>query len=137
MPAAKQKVTCPYCGADAEYRHSSVVYGDRGDYGYLYVCANYPRCDAYVGVHKGTYNPLGRMANAELRRWKGKAHKAFDVLWRRKMAIVGCSKKVARGLAYHWLSKQLGISERKCHIGMFDVAECKQVVDVCGPYLGE
>ena len=33
---------------------------------------------AYVGVHKGTDKPLGRLANAELRYWKKRAHAAVS-----------------------------------------------------------
>jgi len=45
----------------------------------IYLCRS---CDAYVGVHKGTDKPKGRLANAELREYKKKAHSAFDPLWR-------------------------------------------------------
>lgn len=62
-----KEVICPYCRAKAELRDSEFVYGDR-NYGKIYVCSNYPICDAYVGVHKGTQDkPKGTLANAELR----------------------------------------------------------------------
>ncbi len=35
-----------------------------------------------VGCHPGTKNSLGRLANAELRKWKSIAHRVFDPLWR-------------------------------------------------------
>ena len=60
-----RKVYCDYCGRQAEYVDSKVVYGK--SYGMMYLCRN---CMAYVGVHKGTDKPLGRLANAELRYWK-------------------------------------------------------------------
>lgn len=129
-----RKVRCPYCGDNAVLQSSTAVYGNGRDFGDLYVCANYPRCDAYVGVHKGTDKPLGRLANAELREWKKRAHAAFDGLWRRKMSVHGCAKKKARGKGYRWLSEQMGIDEKRCHIGMFDVEQCQQVVEICKPY---
>ena len=60
-----RKVYCDYCGRQAEYVDSKVIYGK--SYGMMYLCRN---CMAYVGVHKGTDKPLGRLANAELRYWK-------------------------------------------------------------------
>ena len=48
---------CPYCGAVSILTDSKVVYGK--SYGMIYLCRNYPKCDAYVGVHKRTNEPLG------------------------------------------------------------------------------
>ena len=73
-----RKVYCDYCGRQAEYVDSKVIYGK--SYGMMYLCRN---CMAYVGVHKGTDKPLGRLANAELRYWKKRAHAVFDPLWQR------------------------------------------------------
>ena len=49
---------------------------------YVWVCSNYPKCDAYVGCHEGTTLPLGRPANARLRTLKAEAHKQFDPIWK-------------------------------------------------------
>ena len=54
-----RNVYCPYCGRQAEYVDSKVIYGR--SYGMAYLCRN---CDAYVGVHRGTDEPLGRLADA-------------------------------------------------------------------------
>lgn len=90
-------------------------------------------CDAWVGVHRGTDKALGRLANKELRDWKVEAHKYFDPLWQRKMQQ-GYSKTQARRMAYGWLAEKMGISIKVAHIGMFDVNQCKQVVELCKPY---
>lgn len=108
---------CPYCGATTEYVDSEVIYGR--SYGMVYLCRP---CDAYVGVHKGTDKALGRLANAELREWKKKAHAAFDPVWKERQS---------RNKAYKWLSKALGINRKHTHIGMFDIEECKRTVEVC------
>lgn len=92
-------------------------------------------CKAWVGCHPGTKTPLGRLANAELREWKSKAHAAFDPLWKRKMAS-GVKKREARGAGYAWLADQLGIKHEDCHVGMFDVPTCQRVVEICAPYSG-
>jgi len=118
-------VICPYCNAKAELASSTRVYGGQ-DYGMIWLCSNYPTCDAFVGVHKGTTRPLGRLANKELRHWKKQAHFYFDLRWKHEK-----KRKPARTAAYRWLATQLGISAHDCHIGMFDVETCKQVVKIC------
>ncbi len=113
--------TCPYCGGKAILRDSAVLYGR--SYGNAWVCEYYPDdCDAYVGCHKNSDVPLGRLADAELRAAKKRAHAWFDPLWR--------GGGVGRSKAYRWLARQLGIPEADCHIGMFDVAQCKRVCRV-------
>jgi hypothetical protein len=69
------------------------------------------------------------LANAELRAWKKRAHKAFDPLWQREAAF-GTSNGKARAEAYVWLAEQLGIPASACHIGMFGVEACKKVVAI-------
>ena len=59
-------VICDYCGKPAQFVDSASVYHGHS-YGMVYYC---PDCQAWVGVHKGTDRPLGRLADAELRRWK-------------------------------------------------------------------
>ena len=125
-----RKVICPYCQKQATFRSSKVVYGGR-DYGNMYICVDYPVCHAYVGVHKGTTHPLGRLANAELRYWKKLAHACFDPLWQGKKGNNHRSK------CYAWLAKQLEINASDCHIGMFDVDMCKRVVEICKEKLKE
>jgi hypothetical protein len=123
---------CPYCGSKAELVSSTKVYQGR-DFGLIWLCPKYPECDSYVGADF-QQNPLGRLANAELRKWKVLAHDAFDPLWRAKMKREGCSRGEARGKGYKWLSAQLNIPSNECHIGMFDVDMCKRVVEICSPY---
>ena len=114
-----QEVMCPYCGAKAQLKDSAIVYHVRS-YGMAYVCSNYPQCDAYVGVHKGSDVPLGRLADAELREWKMRAHQAFDPLWK--------SGKYSRRKAYFIASDIMGKPVEETHIGMFDVQECKNLI---------
>lgn len=128
---------CQYCGSVARFRDAQVVYGaGRADFGHMWVCANYPRCDAYVGCHRSSGKPLGCLANPELRKAKKAAHASFDPLWRIVMRRDRISKGAARGRAYRWLATQLGLEPTECHIGMFDVERCRRVVEICTPYLG-
>lgn len=115
-------VVCDYCGNKAArvtgreiYPHRPDLYGKR-----FYQCSP---CGAYVGCHPGGDKPLGRLANAELRAAKVRAHAAFDPIWK--------SGGMNRSKAYAWLAKELGIKPGDCHIGMFTTDMCARVVSVC------
>lgn len=117
------KVICPYCHRPAELVDGKAIYPSRPD---LYqkkfwLCT---LCDAYVGTHRGSkaHNPLGRLANAELRRAKQDVHRVFDPLWK--------TKQMTRNEAYRWLAEELGIDRKECHIGMFDVDRCRQAFEI-------
>jgi ssDNA-binding Zn-finger/Zn-ribbon topoisomerase 1 len=132
------QLICPYCGDEAVLESSTKIY--KRDYGMMWICSNYPGCDAYVGCHPGTETPLGRLADKELRFWKMRAHKYFDVLWKakviqkRKEEGRKYKRRYARNAAYEWLANELGIKKEDCHIGMFDVQMCQQVAEICYPY---
>lgn len=109
-------VTCPYCGDKAELLTSLEFYGR--DYGSnVYSCKP---CDAYVGTHKGTKQPLGTLAQYELRELRKKAHAHFDPLWK--------SKEMSRTEAYAWLKEELELENGQAHIGMFDEDQCKKLI---------
>lgn len=134
---------CPYCNTPSQLGDSARIYNGRS-FGKMWICVNWPKCDAYVGCHPGTYKPLGRLADAPLRAFKKAAHGYFDPLWKnapslydlpanefdRKKAI-RCIKAKARTRAYAWLAERLGLHGHNTHIGMFDVDECKRVIEVC------
>lgn len=117
-----QGKTCPYCQADSVMADSAEVYGR--SYGPIWICRP---CGAYVGCHKGTTRPLGRLANAQLRKLKVQAHDAFDKLWRKRY--------MTRTDAYAWLSKELEIPSDYTHIGMFSEATCQKVIDLCTKFI--
>ncbi len=116
------KVPCPYCSKIALRVTGADIYPHRPDLhnNHFWQCKE---CDAYVGCHPGTKKPLGRLANAELRQAKKKAHSVFDSVWR--------YGEMTRTKAYLWLAGQLEINISDCHIGMFDVETCKKAIDVC------
>lgn len=128
-------VKCDYCGKPSKLVTGDIVYPHRPDLSHkqFYQCKP---CQAYVGCHAGTSNPLGRLANAELRAAKSKAHAHFDPIWKKKIQRERCKKKEARGKAYRWLAKQLDIKFEDCHIGMFDEQLCAKVVEICTPPYG-
>ncbi len=121
-------VICDYCGKDAVLVSGKEVYPHRPDlYGLqFWKCAP---CAAWVGCHKRSKAvPLGRLANAELRKAKSAAHAVFDPIWK--------SGDKSRKGAYEWLSKRLNVPFKDCHIGMFSVEQCAEVVRVCNERAG-
>jgi len=119
---------CPYCGGDAELSTGHKVYPHRPDLASLKIWACFP-CDAWVGTHKNSpaHAPLGRLANAELRRAKMAAHAAFDPLWK--------GGQMTRKEAYRLLSEKMALTPEQTHIGMFDVEQCETVVILCTPMI--
>lgn len=113
---------CPYCGKKSHLADGTVIYPHRPDLAkkLFYRCTP---CGAFVGCHPGTITPLGRLANAELRKAKQAAHAAFDPKWQ--------GGDIRRQRAYAWLAEQLGIPREDCHIGLFDEALCQRVIEAC------
>lgn len=111
-------VHCDYCGDPATLEDSSVVYGGRS-FGKIWHCRH---CRAWVGVHKNSarFAPLGRLANAELRVWKQRAHAVLDPLWKRGPSRIGTREEV-----YALASKFMGYS---IHIGQLNVEECQRLI---------
>lgn len=128
-----KSVVCPYCQSKSKLVGGDVIYPRRPDLKSLKFWHCTP-CDAYVGCHKegarvetkngleisdGTI-PLGRLADAALRRAKRTAHAAFDPIWSNGL--------MKRKSAYSWLAKEMKINVHDCHIGDFTVAQCELVV---------
>ena len=105
---------CPECGSDMVLRRSK--------YGKFYRCATWPECDGSHGAHLDG-KPLGIPANKETKEWRIKAHNAFDKLWGRR--------KMKRKKAYKKLAAAMGMAEEDCHVGRFDIEQCKQVIEIC------
>ena len=91
MKRKSQTIFCPYCGKPAILRKASDIYKTHTLEEYLYACSDYPACDAYVGVHRGTLLPKGSLANKELRRKRIVAHRYFDYMCDQ---VISASKRV-------------------------------------------
>lgn len=113
-------IRCPYCGHTAVLRKASSVYKNRAIEEYLYVCSNYPACDSYVGVHKGTMIPKGSLANSGLRHRRIVAHRYFDSIWKNGI--------MTKKNAYCWLQDIFSLSSEQAHIGQFSDYMCEQVI---------
>lgn len=122
-------VRCDYCGKPAELVDDTQVY-QQSYGGRVWLCRP---CGAWVGCHKNSKRaiPLGRLANAELRKAKIEAHAAFDPLWQAVARRDGINPCLARNRGYAWLAKEMGMEMVVCHIGKFNAEQCRRVVDLC------
>lgn len=117
-----EDLLCPVCGSGAVLKDSKIIYHGKS-YGFVWVCKNYPKCDTYVGCHKGTVTPLGELADYELRRWRNKAHAVFDPLWLKER-----NKGKKRTEVYEEIGIQMG--KIPLHIAECNVEECKQLIEI-------
>lgn len=109
-------VTCPYCGKEAEWVENKEIYGR--NFGKSIMCYLCRPCNAYVGCHNNGKNPLGTLANKELRTWRMAAHKVVDPFWQ--------SGQVRRWKVYKLMADKFG---REIHIGGSDIDTCKAVIE--------
>ena len=111
---------CPYCGSTTVYRSATGIYTENPDNVMLYVCKNYPACDAYIRTQKGTAIPIGEMANGKLRALRTDAHRLFNQLYLKQY--------MPKRTAYVWLSSVLGVPYSKAHIGQLSELQCELVI---------
>lgn len=116
---------CPYCNCHSILRPAVYIYPTRPDIDKtMWVCKNYPDCDAYVGTHAfGAWQnfPLGRLADRELRDLKKKCHILLDHKWK--------AHKVPRTDMYLWVQRIMGLSEPQAHIGELDSNQCYKLME--------
>lgn len=87
-----------------------------GAYGRYVECAS---CGARAkATRDGT--PDGELADADTRNARIDAHYYFDRLWK-----VG---PLTRLESYEWLARELSLQQQDCHIRLFDVATCLEVI---------
>ena len=87
----------------------------------LYVCKNYPSCDAYVRVQTGSNLPLGTMSNGKLRALRREAHRYFDQLYKQGI--------MSKDEAYLWMADILAVPMSRAHIGMMGEYYCGVVIE--------
>lgn len=112
--------TCMHCGGACRLTNGQEVYPHRTDlYPKLFFVCDH--CDAWVGCHDGTDQPLGHAANKATRNARSKLHDLrFDPLWKGQS-----DSKALRSASYRFLAKALGIEPHECHTGMFTIERCR------------
>lgn len=112
---------CIECGKQPELVRGERIYPHRSDLRDrpFWLCEP---CNAYVGCHVGTTNPLGRPAGPETRGARSAAHRVFDPLWR--------NGRMSRTQAYRWLREAMGLTKEECHIGMMNAEQARQALRI-------
>lgn len=94
---------CPNCGGIA--RETVTTFGVRSQCCGLWSWDRYPLVDA------------------ETHAARGRAHAAFDPLWRKG--------GMSRAAAYRALSRELGLTKDECHMKLMDKSTASRVPDAC------
>lgn len=116
------KVICAECGSPMKLRNSR--------YGLFYGCTKFPECDGKHGAHADG-KPFGTPATKEVKQARIAAHAEFDKPWKTPGPL-----KMKRGAAYRWMQKAMGLEADKAHIGMFDKAQCEQLIQKVQEWFG-
>ena len=113
---------CHNCKSpNIELKHSSEFKGEPNKpHSFIWFCNE---CEATVGCHKGTFYPLGYMADKKTRQKRRYLHCLFDPLWN--------SRAMSRSDAYDWLAEQLDISPDACHISMMNSQQLGRAIWIC------
>ena len=122
---------CPYCNCPTILVKGDVVYPHKLTEvprpGYLnkkyYLCIK--DTDHYVGTYADNTTSLGRLANSSLRILKSNGHRAFDPLWKEKIAFNSQAE------AYDWLSIEMELPLEHTHFGMFTEEQCEKAIKLC------
>ena len=87
----------------------------------LYVCTNYPVCDAYVRVKPGTREPVGTMADGKLRSLRHSPNHYFDKIYK--------SGLMTKEEVYRWLAYIIAAPMSEAYIGKLGEYYCNLVID--------
>ena len=109
---------CPFCKKEAPWVENKEIYNGK-NYGKSYMCYYCKPCDAYVGCHNNTKQPLGTMANKEMREWRKKVHAKIDPLWK--------NGGIKRKHLYARITKAIG---KVYHTGETDIETCKKILEL-------
>jgi len=115
----KDLTPCRYCGGAVKLVQGDDHYTRRKDLAVrkVWVCRG---CGASVGCGKGNSQPLGTLADANLRHLRAQAHAVFDRIWQS-----GCG---TRDNSYRWLAARLGKHPDDTHLALFEAEDCVQVI---------
>ncbi len=137
-PEPEHPPLCGYCTKQAVCVSATEIYPNRPDLSQKWFWLCRP-CKSYVGCAGNSKEPLGTLANRELRNARMILHNdMLDPLW--KNAHLSCGDvykpeddkamaKIhhrARQRVYRYLANKMGVSRDVCHTAMFDLEECRE-----------
>src|SRR3546814_13964056 len=100
------EVICPYCCMGALRMTGRELYPAKPVLAnkHYFACRN---CYAWIGCKDGTWEPVGRLADAELRRAKQSVHAAVEPTLVNTTAAHSLPKSQARTPAFGWLASEM------------------------------
>jgi len=103
---------CAECGAPMELRRGPKVF---------YQCSGWPNCKGKLGARPdGT--PKGTPGTKLTKHRRIQAHRAFDLIWKRKL--------MSRGGAYRWLRQELGLTKKTARISQLTDQQCEGLIEL-------
>lgn len=115
---------CYYCDETSVLRQTK--------FGHIYEC---PNCKAYVSVNTSTKEPLGSLANAELRRQRRIAHYYTNVLIKRTQKKKDLDYEDAKAELYKWLSNEIQLDFIMNSIAQLFPDETQKIIDIMSKYV--
>jgi len=109
---------CNYCNKEAEWVENKAIY--KKNYGKSYMIWWCKPCDAYVGCHNNTKDPLGSLANKELRELRKQSKQLWIVT-----ENIDWKDSISKKNGYRKLRKQLGYD---FHFGESTLEECNKII---------
>ena len=134
---------CPYCGSPlrfvtAEQLKQMVESHPKRpkkaspfvcNHMHYYVCSNFNNCQSYIGAYENTYDPMGAVANPELRMLRIQTHLVFDEIWKNNI--------LPKDEAYSLLGDKLNLLRSQTHISQFNKTNCEKTISIAEKILTE
>lgn len=121
LPEEQFDLPCGECGSPMVLRFSTKYEQ------HFYGCSRFPECSGTHGCHKDG-RPKGTPTNKAGKKARIKAHSIFDQLWKPDSPLG--PRRLRRSDAYTWMRKAMKLSSSEAHIGMFDIAQCEQLIQL-------
>lgn len=114
---------CDFCDSPVNLRENKEVYGKNfGQWPWIYLCSN-DNCKAFISCIKGTYKPVGTLANHELRELRKQIS-----LWLRQLVEEGPFTEIG---AKDWCAAWIGVKLDEFKIAKLSVKQCQTIIYRC------
>jgi ssDNA-binding Zn-finger/Zn-ribbon topoisomerase 1 len=115
-------VRCGDCGATMVLRCTDKYHYHDGRPRLFYGCGRFPDCRSIHGAHPDGY-PLGVPADARTREARQHVHAV--------VAVYAQAHRLSMPEMYEFLAAGLEMDDDECHIGKFDLAQCRAAILLC------
>lgn len=115
-------VRCGDCGAAMTLRQTEKYLYPSGAPRLFYGCSRFPECRSVHNAHPDGY-PLGVPADARTRQARQHTHAVI--------AVYAQAHRLSMPEMYEFLACGLDMTDEECHIGKFDIAQCRAAILLC------